>query len=212
MKRIIHAIMFFCLALHAQAANVVWGSAFFVAEDGQWNGIWHDRLVGMGSPYLRLDLGFSGDSIILTAIPDSNLENANSFVTASIGDVVNAEYIDAHWSFFAYAKYDEWDSRRTDYALIFEPGDDYYLAFREERYDSTTYGWVQLGYTYDRELVVIGSAWDKDGDAIVVGAIPEPSGGLLLVLGIAALSLRRSRIPRCPENCVRSGKKTEFLV
>jgi hypothetical protein len=193
MKTALFALAFACLSLRVFAANVVWGSAFLVAEDGHWDDPMHDKLEGMGSPYLQMNLAFVGGSIVLTAIPDSNLENANTFLLANKGDIVNAKYMEDHDDFFAYAEYGEWGGgqTRTDYSLAFNPGDNYYLAFREERSDSVTYGWVQLGYTYDNNLAILASAWDKDGDSIVVGAIPEPSSALLLLLGFAGLALRR---------------------
>ena len=194
-NKIVGAFVFSFLALRVLAANVVWGSAFLVAEDGHWDDAMHDKLEGMGSPYLQMNLAFAEGSIILTAFPDSNLENANTFLLASKGDVVDAKYLNDHDRFFAFAEYGEWGDgqTRTDYSLIFNPGDNYYLAFREERYNSTTYGWVQLGCTHDSNLVILASAWDKDGDAILVGAIPEPSSALLLLLGCAGLALRRRR-------------------
>ena len=40
---------------------------------------------------------------------------------------------------------------------------------------------------------VLSSAWDIDGGAMIVGAgaVPEPTSGLLLLLGISSLALRR---------------------
>ena len=55
----------------------------------------------------------------------------------------------------------------------------------------TRYGWFQIGVDQAGELNILSSAWDLDGDAIVVGAIPEPTSGMLVLLGMAALALKR---------------------
>ena len=186
------------IALHLWAGNVEWGTAFLVEESWIAPAETHDKYVTMGSPYLKMGMDFFGTMLVLDAMPDSNLENANSFVLADVGDRVDVSYMESKNSYFAYAKYGELGSGRTDYELTFNPGDSYYLAFSSERNDSITYGWVLLEYMGDEQLAVSASAWDKDGDPIVVGAIPEPSSGLLLLIGVAGLALRRRYNLRSP--------------
>ena len=56
------------------------------------------------------------------------------------------------------------------------------------------YGWVNIGVEANGNLTLLGSAVDLAGGPMIVGgggAIPEPSSGLLLLLGWAALGLRR---------------------
>ena len=65
------------------------------------------------------------------------------------------------------------------------------------------YGWIHLQIGEDGGVSLLNSAIDLDGGPMIVGggaySIPEPSGGLLFILGAAALGLRR-RIGRgdCP--------------
>lgn len=66
-----------------------------------------------------------------------------------------------------------------------------YIAFQNEFAGGTRYGWFQIGVDQAGELNILSSAWDLDGDAIVVGAIPEPTSGMLVLLGMAALALKR---------------------
>lgn len=57
------------------------------------------------------------------------------------------------------------------------------------------YGWVEFYAKHDGNVELLGSAIDTDGGGMIVGGgplpIPEPSGGVLVLLGVAALSLRR---------------------
>lgn len=58
------------------------------------------------------------------------------------------------------------------------------------------YAWVMLDVDADGRLSLRSSALDLDGGPMIVGggsAIPEPSGGLLFLLGGAALALRRRK-------------------
>ena len=77
----------------------------------------------------------------------------------------------------------------------------FYLAYAvQSAVDSTwCYGWVQLEVN-GSSLSMVHSAIDVDGDPIRVGymptSIPEPSGGVLFLLGVAALGLRRRRLQR----------------
>ena len=61
------------------------------------------------------------------------------------------------------------------------------------------YGWVEFRAMNDGNVELLASAVDIDGDAIIVGggsATPEPSAGVLLILGLAALALRHRRSAR----------------
>ena len=59
------------------------------------------------------------------------------------------------------------------------------------------YGWIELEVNNEGNIVINSSAYDLDGGPMIVGGgawegdIPEPSGGILFLLGAAALGLRR---------------------
>ena len=57
------------------------------------------------------------------------------------------------------------------------------------------YGWVEFHVSDVAEVALLASAIDLGGDSVVVGGglapIPEPSAGVLLLLGLSALALRR---------------------
>ena len=87
---------------------------------------------------------------------------------------------------------------------------DFYLAFTTEEYGVVDpmvwYGWVHLSVDEVGMMSVLSSGIGLNGESVAVGQlIPEPSGGLLFILGAAALGLRR-RIGR--GDCPRFGPFT----
>ena len=83
-----------------------------------------------------------------------------------------------------------------------DPDADFYLMFAVGSLNdhnagipnpNCLYGWAQLKVDGNGELGLIRSAIGLDGQAMIVGAIPEPSSALLLLLGCAGLALRRRR-------------------
>ena len=55
------------------------------------------------------------------------------------------------------------------------------------------YGWVHLNVDEQGRMNILSSVIGMEGQSMIVGAIPEPSAGVLLLLGLAALVLRRRR-------------------
>lgn len=92
-----------------------------------------------------------------------------------------------------YTTYDLTGSAPQDYYLIFavENLDDYINQVPDPRY---AYGWAHIAVNDDMSLSLRGSAMSLDGSPLVVGAIPEPSAGLLALLGFSLLALRRTRL------------------
>ena len=92
------------------------------------------------------------------------------------------------------AKYGDPGSERADYSIFVDVNDPVFLAFRQETSKHTSFGWVELVLNSDGELDVASSAWGGYDEPIRIGsATPEPSSGLLLLLGGALLTLRRRR-------------------
>ena len=89
------------------------------------------------------------------------------------------------------------EEMHSDYNIPIDPQESIYLAFSTIAYDDQSnpypvYGWVEISASGDAPTV-LSSAWDTDGGPMIVGAgaVPEPTSGLLLLLGIAGLALRR---------------------
>lgn len=200
--RIIVLIFMICLSSYTNAATVEWNRAFVFCQGFDSTGTY--GLYTMGSPYLNMAATRDGTTLELRAMPEANLVSANTFVQiyyvpgseffVSSDDVYGAS------SHFAYAAYtspslDTWEEH-ADYSIRIDKGKSVYLAFAVQRSDaieSSTCGWVELGLDDNGDLTALRSAWDIDGDPIMVGGIPEPSSGLLLLIGGALLAIRRKR-------------------
>ena len=185
------AVISACSSLSAFSANVLWDQADIYDEgmDGQYH------RYTFGGPYLQLLALDMSTGLELHAIAESNLQSANTFALASVGDNVNDSYIENKGVWFAYARYgvEHYDDAHSDYTIILQD-EPVYLAFRYEGATSSSYGWAEIGFDTSGNLAVLHSAWDLDGGSLVVGAIPEPSSVLLLSLGLALLSLRRGGV------------------
>lgn len=198
-----------CLAwaipMNLEAATVEWGISGVVYGQAGYDGA--DWLYTIGRPYLNVKADVLTGGLALTALPDSNLANANTFAVAAKGDVVSREYMAAKGSYFAWAEYGN-PSVRTDYSIILKDGESVYLAFAADynAYGMVRYGWLELGLDEGGGLTVRSSAWDVDGDAVAVGAIPEPSGALLLLLGLGGLGLRRRAPQFAPIHLTTSSR------
>ena len=191
MWRILSFVTLVMLTTQLNAAHVAWNSSFLTVEDSHYDT--YDKIATLGAPYLTMGMKYQGEAMILAAMPEVSTINANCFDIAEKGVVVDSNFMKNCG--FAYAEMGVWDSAKTYYSILFNPGDRYYLGFAENVYnrDYPAYGWVLLEWTTERQLVLLASAEDMDGDPIVVGAIPEPSGGLLILYGTVALALKRRR-------------------
>ena len=98
-----------------------------------------------------------------------------------------------------------WPDIYDNGGTLVETPDDFYMAFKvsEVLSDSTGYvegmswyGWVHVSIDDNLEMTLLDSGINLYGGAVTVGAgIPEPSGGVLMLLGLVALGLRRRAFP-----------------
>ena len=174
------------------AANVEWDvSNIDYAQNGYGDSDW---LFVIGRPYLNIKADVVGSGLRLTAENSSSMVSGNTYAIASKGDVVSREYMDAKGEYFHLAaRYNP--EVRMDYSILLDGSENIYLAFIADyaSFDTPRYGWVELGLDEDGLLKAYSSAWDVDGDSIIVGDVPEPSGGLLLLLGAGSIALRRRK-------------------
>ena len=76
--------------------------------------------------------------------------------------------------------------------------DDWYGDYTDSRIytGEYVYGWIELSSDSDGKAFVVSSAFDADGGPMIVGgglAVPEPTSGLLLLVGGSLLALRSRR-------------------
>ena len=90
-----------------------------------------------------------------------------------------------------------WYDSTTENGQFISNADDFYLAFMSTGSQSEDgidrYGWFHVALDDNMEMSILESGIGLYGESIYVGATPEPTAGLLLLLGSAFLALRRRK-------------------
>ena len=204
------------LSLSGKAAYVVWSDYYRITDLGNntyemecltkvgdqfWYSQGIDLIINLTTP--------QPNTCVLTfdRNPSSAVAMPQNWVLAQLGDVVSAETT-RNLDTSQYLMHDRLDdggygSGQTqvtvDHNTVYT---DIYLAFAVESYDPCIYGWVGLRIILwesegDGTLGGAWGAYDEAGGPMIVGGgaweggIPEPSGGILFLLGTAVLGLRR---------------------
>lgn len=197
MKSLLLAVTFAVLTFAARAATVVWDSL------DAWNA---------STCYLESDLGYPrslslglaknaiGHNTYSYQANKINLMFFGNWIQAYAGDIVSDRSFANDTTDMVYTEGSEGTLIVSFGAsAVADVGDHLYLAFKcgyensEMEVSDPVYGWVSFAVGRDGSLEYSHSAWDLDGGAMIVGsgAIPEPSSGLLLLMGFAVLSLKR---------------------
>ena len=164
----------------------------YVDKDGWW---WlgldltvEITLIAGGNYDLTFDLGAGGA--------------AQSWIAAQQGDIVSHETMDGLSDDQYLVHYDGYGGGHIGQThMVVEPYEEIYLAFAGTDGVYTppdVYGWIALSIDMGGTPSVHGAYDDEHrpmmvGDVWWRGGIPEPSGGMLLLLGVAVLALRRRK-------------------
>ena len=174
--------------------GIGWQSVDWAAETACW--------IDVSGEYSVVD----GMSTTLAATT-ATVEFIGNWIQAAYGDCVNRDTTRGLGRYFLHGDYDA-DYGAEDYAITMDRDTTTYLAFcgeilsggdmySLERTGVYLYGWVSLEVDENGIPMLTGSAIDLDGGPMIVGGgaweggIPEPSGGILFLLGAAVLGLRR---------------------
>ena len=184
-------------------------SGSFHIEWYTFNVEWYTEAFGVGaSAWIDVMGSFVSDGYHATMTAEScYLESIGNWVEAEYGTRVDASTVRNQSRYFLRGPFDG-DNNVEIYDVTVEPDEVKYLAFCGEilsgdgmynlaRTGVYLYGWVSLTVDENGIPKVTGSAIDLEGGPMVVGGgawngnIPEPSAGMLFLLGVAVLGLRR---------------------
>ena len=220
MKRLLQIVclVFACFALDGEASTVLWN----VFESYSSSAIFYDGPSdhqGTVKPTFNVyyyyndfgtpEIGFAYETIgtqnklYSSANASWNIVNVGHpnalWVLASAGDVLEslADYQAKEVIFNCLSEWD-FSSDKTGTISLSAQTQTYYLALLGELIDDGYYwGWVELTGNRKNGLSLVSSAVSADGPLIVGGglahgSIPEPTGGLLSLLGASVLCLCRN--------------------
>lgn len=186
MKKLIIAVTFACVTAAVQAASVAWGGA--AAQPGDSMGV-----LSNGSQALLLwsDVAFTDAATKVDALAIGGVAD-NGGTVVSVGAVTPGMASDGVIEF----NYDN-PGKSVDgyYAILVADGNDLSKASYMDMGQIS--GTTASSPTTDLKL---NPKWESDeflnsnGYNVAVGGnIPEPSSGILLLIGIAGMALRRRR-------------------
>ena len=180
MKRLLLLLIAFLPLSDLYGAAVLW----YAFEQFENNFYYY----GGPTPEIGFSVVQATTYIIATADGTINTANPRAYwVRAEKGDVVNdcllvsrEMVLDAYYS----------DSDEIKHGSVTAMKDStFYLALIVD--DAEYYGWLAIDVDKKGGLTLSHSILSDTEGMLVVGAIPEPSGGVLLLLGFSLLALRR---------------------
>lgn len=189
-------------------AGLSWGFTvgFAFAAQVEWNGFYYydwyasesSMTAGQYGAYAYIRWFNSNDAagnLIWKSDLGDYMEMCCAWMQVVAGDLINESFVRSREGYFYRRNLYGEEVLRSDYDIVFAKGDDVFLGVAVARSYETPldvlYGWVQFHQDSDGNVSFVTSALDLTGEGVVVGATPEPSSVLLLLVGGALLALRR---------------------
>lgn len=214
-KKISLFCLLFCIGFQGYSANVIWGTYgedSFIYPTPTSSAV-KDWFWGTEESYLHFFFtqSIGDDSYSMTSADFAYGHHSIMAImyNAEAGDLIDGgvgSRNELFWDFYG-------DSGQTlvGKTITIDKDKTFYLGIVlvDVTYDEgPRYGWVEFGLDGDK-IIPVASALDLDGSSIYVGsgAIPEPRSAMLLLLGLAGVSLKRKRIAaRARSTIAASGR------
>ena len=184
MKKIVSVLVIgVFIGLPAVGATVIWD-----AFEQSGNDFYY-----YGGPTPEINFTVEVYPAVIVAKHEGPLNAANPrayWVQANVGDTVNDDYLFSDIGRLILDAYYTDPTEISSYLVAAEKDTTFYLALIVD--DADYYGWLAIDVDSGGGLHLAHSALSTE-PGIVVGAIPEPSSWVLLLLGFAGLALRRKR-------------------
>ena len=184
------------------AASTEWQTLSLSDYGSDLDGHLSYALEGFEFGFIPMSGTVSADKLSLSFNEGGYMEFSNALVLSTFGVVNDEAYMRGQSSYHYLSESLYGDPTSTDYRtdspLVIPKGEAVYVAVagRNVLYtDEILYGWARLSVDFEGMLHLDNSALAPPGSYAVVGqsSIPEPSGGILFLLGAAALGLCRRR-------------------
>ena len=185
--------LLFCVCISADAATVQFGTAVLddlstmgsIRPTANASGISTDFMIFLSAETLQ-----SGMRLVI---------DQSNYMEYGVESMVMEAGTECGHDYFGTLIYDWAQTSPESYIVSIGKMESIYLGYAaQDRFvnpNEQYYGWMELYLSSDNVLTIRNSAVDINGNSIIVGAIPEPSSALLLLVGCAGLALRRRRMP-----------------
>ena len=184
------------VAAHA----LIWQSA--TASSIQWDNIEINNgsaawgYYSITYPYVSMQGNFMGETLLLWAEPYDYMEIRSSWCVVNAGDLISVQSVSEAGTWFYRSDFavDDLANVNTDYPIELTRGTSVYLAAICSTYtapDNYSIAWMELTLGDVSDIRLVHSALATDGQSLIVGATPEPTGAMLALVGMAVLASRR---------------------
>lgn len=189
MKKLVIAAFAVAFAACAQAASITWGTSGAFYDIAGKEGGWATVAEGTTAYFVFASAYSQNDLVADYAAGAADMAKLTAINTGTVG--TDGTIADVFGSLTTLT------GNQSAYVVLFDAANNMFIS------DSLTLGIDELaGSVYGFEETQTGDIWELNGDASAgyqgagwysAAAVPEPTSGLLLLLGMAGLALRRKQ-------------------